>query len=253
MNRPLTDKAAIVTGAPEGIGAATAKRLSDLGCAVMVHYHSREKPAQELAEALRQAGGKAEIVQADLRDADASRRIVEATVAAFGKIDILVNNAGYADRAKLEDITPASILDHFQINTFAVLVLIQAALPHFPKEGGAIVNVTTNLCLNPAVTMTVYSAAKAAVGNMTLSLAKELAGRRITVNAVAPGATLTAMAGDASVQAMVAKRTPLGRMGLPDDIAKAICFFATSDGAWVTGQTLLADGGFTEGAFGAGL
>jgi 3-oxoacyl-[acyl-carrier protein] reductase len=255
MNRPLTDKVAIVTGAAEGIGAATARRLSDLGCMVMIHYNSRADSALHLAETLRQAGGKAETVQADLRDPDASQRIVEATVAAFGKIDILVNNAGYAGRAKIEDTTPAFILDHFQINTFAVFLLIQAALPHFPKEGGAIVNVTTNLCLNPALTMTVYSAAKAAVANMTLALAKELASRRITVNAVAPGATLTAMAAgmDEAMQAAVGKRTPLGRMGQPDDIAKVICFFATAQGAWVTGQSLLADGGFTEGAFGMGL
>jgi 3-oxoacyl-[acyl-carrier protein] reductase len=252
MDGLLTGKVAVITGAPDGIGAATARGLCYLGCAVMIHYHSRTKQASDLAQALRVGGGRAETVQADLRDPDASARIVDATVAAFGKIDILVNNAGLAIRARLEEVTPAMIMDQFQVNTFAVFYLIQAALPHFPKEGGSIVNVTTNLCLNPAMSMSVYSAAKSAVENMTLCLAKELAGRRITVNAVAPGATMTAMAAGLDEQqiAAVVRRTPLGRMGQPEDIAEAICFFASPRGAWSTGQTLMMDGGFTQGAFG---
>lgn len=248
----LEGKIALVTGAPEGIGAAVARRFADAGAALVIHYNSREASAQALAAEIRGSGGQVALVQADLLNPASAQVIVDGAVAAFGRIDILVNNAGATARAFLAEVTPKMLADQFRINALSVFEIIQAAVPHFPAEGGRIVNVTTNLCKNPAAGMVAYSAAKAAVENMTLGLAKELARRGITVNAVAPGATLTAMTGSATPEAIAAigERTPLGRIGRPDDIADAVLFFASPAGRWSTGQSLLVDGGLTDGAFG---
>ncbi len=250
---PLTGKVAIVTGASGGIGAACARALARDGAAVLIHYRSKPADAEAVAAAIVADGGQAATVQADQLRYEAAGAIVQAAVDAFGKVDILVNNSGAIAFARLEALTPEIVTQQFAINAFAPLYLIQAALPHFPADGGAIVNITSNLVNAPMASAVAYSAAKAALDTMTQGFFKELAARRITVNAVAPGATRTAMTADQLAdggESDVGARTPLGRVGEPGDIAEVVAFLASPRAGWVTGQSILVDGGLTEGAFG---
>jgi len=253
MGKTLMGKVAIVTGSAGGIGAACIEALSINGASVVIHYHSRKAEAQALVAKIEARGGKAIAVAGDLTDPPVAGQVVAAAVAAFGKVDILVNNSGAMTLGTLAEITPEMLLGQFQINAFAVVYMMQAALPHFPAEGGAIINITTNLTHAAMRGAVAYSAAKAAVENMTVGFFKELAPRRITVNAVAPGATRTAMTAARMTpesEKMLSARTPFGRMGEPDDIADVVAFLASPAARWVTGQSILVDGGFTLGAFG---
>lgn len=253
MTRSLDGKVAIVTGAGGGIGATCAQALAREGAAVVVHYNSRGTEAKAIVATIEADGGSAIAVQGDLLVPENAAAVVSATIAAFGKVDILVNNSGAMTRASLAEITPEILLSQFQINAFAPLYMMQAALPHFPVEGGAIINITTNLTHQAMRGVVAYSSAKAALENMTVGFFKELAPRRITVNAVAPGATRTAMTAahmTAESEKLLNERTPLGRMGETDDIAEVVLFLASPGGRWVTGQSILVDGGFTMGAFG---
>jgi 3-oxoacyl-[acyl-carrier protein] reductase len=253
MEKTLDGKVALITGAAGGIGAASAVALARQGASIVIHYNSRAAEAEALVAQLQAAGGRAICVSDDLADPAAAGRIVAAAVATFGKIDILVNNSGVMTRASLAEITPDILQREFSINAFAVFYMIQAAVPHFPEEGGAIVNITTNLVYAPARGAVAYAASKAAVEAMTVGFFKELAPRRITVNAVAPGATRTAMSAPhttAESERLLNERTPFGRMGEPEDIADVVAFLASPAARWVTGQSIMADGGLTMGAFG---
>jgi 3-oxoacyl-[acyl-carrier protein] reductase len=253
MAKALAGKVAIVTGAGGGIGATCAQSLAREGAAVVVHYNSRATEAEAVVAGIIADGGQAITVQGDLLMPETAAQVVAASVGAFGKVDILVNNSGVMVRAALAEITPDILLSQFQINAFAPLYMIQAALPHFPAEGGAVINITTNLTHAAMRGVVAYSSAKAALENMTVGFFKELAPRRITVNAVAPGATRTAMTAahmTPESERMLSERTPLGRMGETDDIAEVVVFLASPAGRWITGQSILVDGGFTMGAFG---
>ena len=253
MTAELEGSVAIVTGAGGGIGATCAEELAARGAAVTVHYNSRKADAEALVARIARGGGKAIAAQGDLTDPAAAKAVVAATVAAFGKIDVLVNNSGAMERATLEEITPTLLLAQFQVNAFAPLYMMQAVLPHVPAEGGAFINITTNLTHAAMRGCVAYSAAKAALENMTVGFFKELGPRRITVNAVAPGATRTAMT-DAymtpEIERTISERTPFGRMGETIDIAEIVVFLASPAARWMTGQSLLVDGGFTMSAFG---
>jgi len=238
-------KVALVTGGSSGIGAGATKRLAALGATVAVHYNAHADNAQAVVSEIEAAGGSAFAVGGDVSKPGEVAGIVEAVVGRAGKIDILVNSAGILEYAVFGEIDPASFERQFSINTLGVLLMMQAVAPHFPTSGGRIVNVSTNLAYRQIEGCVVYAASKAAVSAMTEGFAKELGKKGVTVNAVAPGATLTPMTAWLSdeMKAGIAASTPLGRIATPEDIADVIAFLASNESRWVTGRTLLVDGG----------
>jgi 3-oxoacyl-[acyl-carrier protein] reductase len=253
MAGPLTGKIALVTGASGGIGRACARAFSAMGAAVAVHYNSGKDGAEAVVAELTGAGQRAITVQGDLTDPAAAQAVIDAVVAAFERIDVLVNNSGAMEQVNLSELTPEILHAQFAINTFAPVYLIRACLPHFPEEGGAVINVSSNLGFAPMRGVVAYSAAKAALDAITVGLFKELSGRRIRVNGVAPGPTRTAMAVATltpEIEARIAASTPLGRFGEPEDVADVVAFLASPASRWITGETIVVDGGFTAGAFG---
>lgn len=239
------NKVAIVTGASRGIGAAIAERLAADGFTVVVNYAGRAADAEALVAKIEASGGKAIAAQADVSDAASVARMFDAAQAAFGGIDVLVNNAGIMKLASLADSDDALFDSQIAINLKGVFNTLREAAKRL-REGGRIINLSSSVVgLRPA-TYGVYAATKAGVEAMTHVMTKELRGRNITVNAVAPGPTATALFLDGKPQAAVdalAKAAPLERLGQPEDIAGAVAFLAGPDGGWINGQVLRANGG----------
>ena len=243
----LKGKVAIVTGASGGIGSGCALRLAQDGATVVLHYHSSAAAAEDLASEIRATGGEALPLQANLAEPSAPQALVAAATDAFGRLDLLVNNAAVAEVAELEAIDAGHFQRQVAINLGAVLFASQAAARAFGPEGGCIVNISSINASKPVPRGSVYSATKAAVEAVTKSLAIELGPRRIRVNAVAPGATDTAMLRGvlpAGAEQEICRETPLGgRLGQPEDIAAVVAFLAGPDAAWITGQVINASGG----------
>ena len=239
------DKVALVTGASSGIGSAIAIRLGRAGATVAVHYDSHEENAAAVASTITSAGGTAFIVGGDVAKVDDAKSIVKAVVDRCGEIDILVNCAGILEYARFGDINSASFERQFSVNTLSVVLMMQAAVPHFPASGGRVVNVSSNIAFRPIEGCSIYSASKAAVSTLTEAFSKELASKRITVNAVAPGATDTPMTAwlTDDLRRGIEQATPLGRMAVPADIADVVFFLASDGSRWITGRTILVDGG----------
>jgi len=244
MTHPLS-RIALITGASRGIGAELARRLSRDGFAVAINYATRSTDAQTLVAEIKQAGGTAISVQADVSRADEVTRLFDEVEKRLGRIAILVNNAGILQTSALADTSDALFARHFAINVQGVFNTLREAA-HRLETGGRIINLsTTALALNlPGYG--IYNGTKAAVEAFTRVFAKELRGRDITVNAVAPGpvATELFMQGktDEQIQAF-AKMPPLERLGQPEDIARIVAFLASPESAWVNGQVLRANGG----------
>ena len=247
--RRLEGKVAVVTGASKGIGAAIARRLASEGAAVVVNYASSREGADRVVAEITRQGGKAVAVGADLsKPADVQRLFAEAKKS-FDRLDILVNNAGIYDFAPLENITPEHFHKTFNLNVLGLILACQEAARHFGSAGGSIINTSSIVSTAAPATASVYSASKAAVDAITFSLAKELGPRKIRVNAVNPGMVETeglksTGISDSELRPTVEAQTPLGRIGKPEDIAPAVAFLASSDAAWITGQTLLITGGY---------
>ncbi|HEX9361137.1 MAG TPA: SDR family oxidoreductase [Bradyrhizobium sp.] len=240
-----TNKVAIVTGASRGIGAAVAERLAGDGFTVVINYSSDAKAAETLARNIESKGGRALTAKADVSDASAVRGMFDATEAAFGGVDVLVNNAGIMKLATIADGDDALVDSHITINLKGSLNTMREAARRL-REGGRIINLSSSVVGLYQPTYGVYAATKAGVEAMTHVLSKELRGRNITVNAVAPGPTATALFLDGKPQAAIdhlAKLAPLERLGQPEDIANAVAFLAGPDGAWINGQVLRANGG----------
>jgi 3-oxoacyl-[acyl-carrier protein] reductase len=242
--RPLTGKAALVTGGSRGIGAAIARRLAADGASVAVTYTQGADAATALVAGIERAGGKAIAIQADAADASAVRSAVERTVATFGRLDVLVNNAGTIIPKSVEETTLADFDRVFAVNVRGVFVATQAALKHM-KAGGRIIMIGS--CLGERVMfpgMTSYSATKGAVKMFTQALARELGARGITVNNVQPGpidTDLNPAAGDwAPGQKAV---VPLDRYGHVDEVAALVCFVAGPESSYINGANLTVDGG----------
>jgi 3-oxoacyl-[acyl-carrier protein] reductase len=239
------NKVALVTGASSGIGSAVATRLGRAGATVAVHYNGHEENAAAVASTITSAGGTAFIVGGDVAKVDDAKSIVKAVVDRCGEIDILVNCAGILEYARFGDIDSASFERQFSVNTLSVVLMMQAAVPHFPASGGRVVNVSSNIAFRPIEGCSIYCASKAAVSTLTEAFSKELASKRITVNAVAPGATVTPMTAwlTDDLRRGIEQATPLGRMAVPADIADVVAFLASDGSRWVTGRTILVDGG----------
>jgi 3-oxoacyl-[acyl-carrier protein] reductase len=239
------NKVAIVTGASRGIGAAVAERLARDGFTVVVNYAGSQAPAEALVRKIEAAGGRALAAQGDVANPDAVKRMFDAAEAAFGGIDVLVNNAGIMALAPLAQSDDALFDRHIAINLKGSFNTMREAARRL-RNGGRIINFSSSVVGLLQPTYGVYAATKAAIEAMTSVLAKEMRGRGITVNAIAPGPTATSLFFDGKSPELVerlAKLAPLERLGKPEDIAAAVAFLAGPDGAWINGQTLRANGG----------
>ncbi|WP_225770187.1 SDR family oxidoreductase [Inquilinus sp. Marseille-Q2685] len=238
-------KVAIVTGASRGIGAAIAERLGRDGFTVVVNYAGNAEAAETLARGIEQAGGRALTARADVADPVAVRRMFEAAETAFGGVDVVVNNAGVMQLARIADTEDGLFDRTVAINLKGTFNVLREAAKRL-RDGGRIVNFSTSVVGTKLEGYGVYTATKAAVEALTGILAKELRGRGITVNAVAPGPTGTDLFFNGKSPELIerlAKAAPLERLGTPQDIANVVSFLAGPEGGWVNGQVLRANGG----------
>ena len=244
----LTGKVAVVTGASKGIGASIAEHLAAAGASVVVNYARSRSGADAVVARIAAAGGQAIAVQADVSRHDQVEALFAEAKQAYGRLDILVNNAGIFEYEPLAAITPEHFHKQFDLNVLGLLLATQAAVKRMGEEGGSIVNVSSIVGQMPLPRASVYSATKAAVDAITISLSIELGPKRVRVNSISPGMVETEglhSAGFAGgdFQKQTERSTPLGRIAKPKDIATAAAFFASDDAGWVTGQTLILAGG----------
>lgn len=243
----LTGKTAVITGASKGIGAGIALEFAKEGANVVVNYARGKDDAERVAANIKTAGGKAVIVQADVSKKAGVDKLFQESRKAFGTLDILVNNAGVYEFAPLEQITEDSYRRQFDLNVLGTLLSTQAAVQSM-NGGGSIINLSSVASLTPPPTGSVYSATKGAIDVITRSLAQELGPRKIRVNSLAPGlveteGTKAAGTSEGEFRNLAVSRTPLGRVGAPQDIAKVAVFLASDDSAWITGEVLPVGGG----------
>jgi 3-oxoacyl-[acyl-carrier protein] reductase len=247
----LTGKVAVVTGASKGIGASIAEHLAAEGASVVVNYATSKSGADAVVERIQKKGGKAIAVQADVSKPADIARLFQETNDKFGKLDVLVNNAGVYEFAPLGTVTPEHFHRLFDLNVLGLLLTTQEALKLMNGSGGSIINISSVVGPMPSENGSVYSATKAAVDAVTVSLSKELGPRKIRVNSLNPGMVETEGLHAAGIvegdfRNTIEAHTPLGRIGQPDDIGRAAVYFASDDAGWVTGQTLLVAGGYRQ-------
>ena len=238
-------RTAIVTGSSRGIGAAVARRLAKDGFSVVVNYTGNAAEAESVVGAIKQGGGNALSIQADVSDPAAMRRMFDQTTAVSGGVDVLVNNAGIMQLAKISDADDGFFDRHIAINLKGVFNGMREAAKRL-RSGGRIISFSSSVVGLYQPTYGVYAATKGGVEAMTHVLANELRGRNITVNAVAPGPTATDLFLKGKPKEVIdhlAKLAPLERLGEPRDIAAVVAFLASPDGSWINGQVLRANGG----------
>lgn len=240
-------KVAIVTGASRGIGAAVAQRLARDGYAVIVNYAGNARAADAVVQAIEAAGGAASAVQADVSIPAAAKKLFDEAIRLYGRVDALVNNAGIMppQMPQLKDTDDATFDRLIAVNLKGSFNTLREAATRL-QSGGRIVNFSTSLVGTALPGYSAYVATKAGIESITQILSKELRGRNITVNAVAPGPTATDLFLDGKTPELIdrlAKMNPLERLGTPEDIAGAVSFLFGPDGAWINGQTLRANGG----------
>lgn len=243
----LSGKVAVVTGASKGIGAAIAKQLAAEGASVVVNYSSSKEGADKVVQEITKAGGKAVAVHANLSKPGDAKKLAAETKKQFGKADILVNNAGVYEFRPLEQIDEEHISRTFDLNVTGLLLTTQEIVKLIPEAGGSVINISSVVAKTPPANTAVYSATKGAVDVISRVLAQELGARKIRVNSLSPGFTITegvqASGFEEAFTASSIPRTPLGRVGQPEDIAKVALFLASDDSGWITGETVLAGGG----------
>ena len=235
-------RVAIVTGGSRGIGRGVVRRLAADGFAVVVNYAGNRDEAEA---AVAEAGADAIAVQADVADEQAVARLFDAAEEAFGGVDVVVNAAGRMDLAPLADFDLAVFDELMRVNVRGTFVVGQQAVRRL-RDGGALVNFSSSVIGLAFPTYSAYVASKGAVEALTLVLARELRGRDVTVNTVAPGPTATSLFLDNNSDEAIerlSKQPPLERLGQPEDIAGVVAFLAGPDGHWVNGQVLRANGG----------
>ncbi|WP_172369720.1 3-oxoacyl-[acyl-carrier-protein] reductase [Sporosarcina jiandibaonis] len=239
-------KAAIVTGASRGIGREIALNLANEGAKVVVNYSGSKDKADEVVELIKNAGGEAFAIQADVSNADSVKNMIDETIATFGSIDILVNNAGITRDNLLMRMKEDEWDDVIDINLKGVFLCTKGVTRQMMRQrAGKIVNVASIVGVSGNPGQANYVAAKAGVIGLTKTTAKELATRNINVNAVAPGFITTDMTETLSedVQKQMLANIPLGKLGSPENVAKTVLFLLSDDAAYITGQTIHVDGG----------
>ncbi|AWA29691.1 short-chain dehydrogenase [Flavobacterium magnum] len=243
----LKNKVAIVTGASKGIGASIAKHFAAEGAKVVVNYSSNKQDAEKVVQSIIEKGGNAVAVQGDISKSSDITRLFEETKNTFGTLDILVNNAGIYPAAFIEDVTEDSFHKLFDVNVLGPLLTIKEAVKLF-STGGVIINISSGVSTTPLAMMAEYSATKAALDAITVALSKEFSGRNIRINSILPGGvetegTRTAGITGSELEKTIIEKTPLGRIGHPDDIAKVAVFLASNDSGWITGEKITVAGG----------
>ena len=244
----LTGKTALVTGASKGIGAGIAKALGAAGANIVVNYSSDKAGAQRVVSEITGQGSKAIAVGGSVTNSADIEALFAEAGKAFGHVDILVNNAGVYAFSPIDGITEDEIDRMFDVNVKGLLLASKAAVVQFPAEGGSIINIGSIVSEAAPILSSIYSGTKGAVDAITRVLAKELGPKNIRVNAVNPGLTATEgnaefRGPDSPFEKSEVAKTPLGRLGQPEDIADVVVFIASEDARWVTGALLQAAGG----------
>ncbi|PKA14656.1 SDR family NAD(P)-dependent oxidoreductase [Leptospira haakeii] len=245
----LKGKVAVVTGASKGIGASIAKTLGSAGASVVVNYSSSKEGADKVVAEIEKNGGKAIAVQGDMSKSSDVKRLFSETKKAFGSVNILVNNAGVFEFAPLEAVTEDEFHRQMNTNVLGPILATQESLNHFSPEGGSVINISSIVSDNPVPNSVVYASTKGALDTVSQVLALELSSKKIRVNTIAPGGVETegahrlGMIGS-DMEKMIVSKTPLGRLGQPEDIAKVALFLASEDSYWLTGERISASGGF---------
>lgn len=240
-------KTVLITGSARGIGAATAALFADSGYNVVINYNTSKAEASALCNTLKENGCSVIAVKADVSKAVEVEVLFSEAEKAFNGVDILVNNAGIAQQKLFTDITMQDYDRMFDCNVKSVFNCCQRALPHMiHNKYGRIINISSMWGVAGASCEVHYSASKAAVIGMTKALAREVAPSGITVNCIAPGVIDTPMnkGFDEETMNCLKDETPVGRIGSPEEVAKAVKFFSESDSGFITGQVLAIDGGF---------
>ena len=242
----LGGKVALVTGASRGIGAVVACRLAEAGARVGVNYHASPDAAAVVVDNISQAGGEAFLVGGDVSQEEKAQAVIKQVVEHFGSIDLLVNNAGINKdqlliRMKLEDFD--SVIN---VNLRGAFLCTKYAMSHMIRQrSGRVVNMSSVVGLSGNPGQANYAAAKAGLVGLTKAVAREVASRNVTVNALAPGYITTAMVDELSedTQAKILANIPMGRFGTPEDVAEAVIFLCSDGASYITGQVLTIDGG----------
>jgi 3-oxoacyl-[acyl-carrier protein] reductase len=245
----LKDRVALVTGSSRGIGAAIAVRLAADGARVIVHGSKNPERAEEVQRTIQQAGGSAAVVMGDLSAADAPAAVLGSAFAVHGALDILINNAAMMEYRTIRDVTADLVDAHLNLNLRAVILATAEFARLTASPYGRIINISSPAARHSAYGRSLYAATKGAMESFTLTAAQELGERGITVNAVAPGTTVTEMFEEGeqrqqrNFRELFSRWTALRRVGQPEDIADIVAFVASDDARWLTGATIPADGG----------
>jgi 3-oxoacyl-[acyl-carrier protein] reductase len=248
IDMKLENKTAVITGASKGIRAAIAKSFAAEGAKVVVNYANSKEDADRVVKTIRDNGGTAIAIQADVSKEEDVICLFNETSKAFGALDILVNNAGIYTYEVIEDVSVATIQEQLNTNILGPVLTIREAVKLFGAEGGSIINISSAAANLAMATGSVYSATKAALDTITVALSKEFAGKNIRINSILPGSVetegthRTGVMGSDFEQVIIAN-TPLGRVGQPDDIAKVVTFMASDDASWITGEKIAVSGG----------
>lgn len=246
--KALQNKVALVTGASKGIGAAIAIAFATAGARVVVNYRQDEAGAADVVSDILDLGSDAVAVRADVTQHREVEQLFATTLSCFGAPDIVVNNAGCFHHGEFEALTQEEMQQQINVNLLGTLLVCQQAIHHFPAHGGTIINLSALNSKNSTPGSVLWAATKGALDTLTQGLARELGPRHIRVNALAPGMILTegllaAKRMSPQLKAQLLAATPLGRFGLPEDVAQVALFLASEESAWVSGERVMISGG----------